>query len=44
MKDAEGARRNRVINLCGSAGAQENAPVCRISREGFSLSGGRMEE
>jgi hypothetical protein len=30
------------LNLCGSAGAQENAPVCRIWREGFSLSSGRM--
>ena len=28
-------------DLCGSAGAQKNAPVRRIRREGFSLSGGR---
>jgi tRNA-dihydrouridine synthase B len=42
--DAEGARRSRVFNLCGSAGAQENAPVCRIRRESFSLSGGRREQ
>jgi tRNA-dihydrouridine synthase len=43
-RDAEGARRSRVVNLCGIAGAQENAPVCRIQRESFSLSGGRMEQ
>ncbi len=43
-KDAEGARRSRVLNLCGSAGAPMNLPVCRIRREGFSLSGGRMEQ
>jgi len=42
--DAEGARRSRVLNLCGSAGAQENVPVCRIRRESFSLSGGRREQ
>jgi len=42
--DAEGARRSRVLNLCGSAGAQENAPVCGIRRESFSLSGGRIVE
>jgi tRNA-dihydrouridine synthase B len=40
--DAEGARRSRVLDLCGSAGAQENAHVCRIRRESFSLSGGRI--
>jgi len=28
-KDAEGARRSRVLNLCGCAGAPINAPVCR---------------
>jgi hypothetical protein len=32
------------LDFCGSAGAQENFPVCRIWREGFSLSGGRIEE
>jgi len=34
-----------VLNRkCGSAGAQENFPVCEIRREGFSPSSGRMEE
>jgi hypothetical protein len=28
--------------ICGSAGAQENFPVCQEKREGFSLSGGRI--
>jgi len=30
--------------ICGSAGAPIKAPVCRIMREGFSLSGGRIED
>jgi len=30
-----------LFNICGGAGAQENFPVCRIRREGFSPSGGR---
>jgi hypothetical protein len=32
------------LDFCGSAGAQENFPVCRIWREGFSPSGGRIED
>jgi S-adenosylmethionine:tRNA ribosyltransferase-isomerase len=34
---------SRVDRICGSAGAQENSPVCEIWREGFSPSGGRSE-
>jgi len=30
-----------VLDLCGSAGAQEKVPVCQNRREGFSLSSGR---
>jgi len=29
--------------ICGNAGAPIKAPVCQIKREGFSLSGGRIE-
>jgi len=43
--DAEGAPRQAVFNrICGSAGAQLKAPVCRKWREGFSPSSGRIEE
>jgi len=39
----EGTALSRVDKICGSAGAQENSPVCEIQREGFSPSGGRRE-
>jgi len=32
------------FDLCGSAGAQITTSVCRIWREGFSLSSGRREQ
>ena len=43
LEDAEGARRSAAFSdLCDSAGAQRMAAVCEKRREGFSPSGGRM--